>query len=69
YGRGVMLYDVAGLRWLGHSGGTPGAKAVVAYSPADDAFVAVALNTDGPAEAVANLLLSKLRASRISSPP
>lgn len=69
YGRGVMLYDVSGLRWLGHSGGTPGAKAIVAYSPADGAFVAVALNTDGPAEAVANLLLSKLRATRVSSPP
>lgn len=61
YGQGVMIYDVPGVLWLGHSGGTPGAKAVVAYSPADQAFVAVALNTDGPAEAVANLLLKTLR--------
>ena len=28
---------------------------------ADQTFVAVALNTDGPAEAVANLLLKTLR--------
>lgn len=64
YGRGVMVYDVPGVFWLGHSGGTPGAKALVAYSPSDHAFVAVALNTDGPAEAVANLLLARLRVAR-----
>ena len=61
YGQGVMVYDVPGVLWLGHSGGTPGAKAVVAYSPADRAFVAVAINTDGPAEAVANLMLRTVR--------
>lgn len=65
YGRGVMLYDVpdgqlAGDVWLGHSGGTPGAKAVVAYSVSRRAFVAVALTGDGPAEAAANLLFSQL---------
>jgi D-alanyl-D-alanine carboxypeptidase len=68
YGRGVMVYDTQGLLWLGHSGGTPGAKAVVAYSPSDRAFVAVALNTDGPAEAVANLLLRALRADPAAPP-
>jgi D-alanyl-D-alanine carboxypeptidase len=71
YGRGIMVYDIptAGREhkmWIGHSGGTPGAKAVVAYSPADKAFVAVALNTDGSAEATANLLLKQLGAG--SSP-
>jgi D-alanyl-D-alanine carboxypeptidase len=61
YGQGVMVYDAPGVLWLGHSGGTPGAKAVVAYSPADQTFVAVAINTDGPAEAVANLMLQRWR--------
>lgn len=65
YGRGVMLYAFShptlGARtWIGHSGGSPGIKAVVAFSPADQAFVAVALTGDGSAEACANLLLSRL---------
>ena len=59
--KGTSLGRVPGVLWLGQSGGTPGAKAVVAYSSADQTFVAVALNTDGPAEAVANLLLKTLR--------
>lgn len=65
YGRGVMLYDVPDgkgerLTWLGHSGGAPGVKAIVAYSVDANAFVAVALNNDGSAEATANLLLKAL---------
>jgi D-alanyl-D-alanine carboxypeptidase len=65
YGRGVMLYTFSHPRlgartWLGHSGGSPGIKALVAYSPADQAFVAVALTGDGAAEATANLLLTQL---------
>ncbi|NOS68960.1 MAG: beta-lactamase family protein [Verrucomicrobia bacterium] len=65
YGRGVMLYDVPDrddrrLTWLGHSGGAPGFKAIVAYSVDAKAFVAVALNNDGSAEATANLLLKAL---------
>lgn len=66
YGRGVMLYDVPASKntpadvWLGHSGGLPGAKAVVAWSTRARAVVAVALTGDGPAEAVANRLLATL---------
>ena len=65
YGLGVMVYEVPQPNgevklWLGHSGGAPGVKAVFAYSPSDHAFVAVALSGDGPAEAVANLLLNAL---------
>jgi len=65
YGRGVMLYDVPAADngrtvWLGHGGGCPGIKAIVAYSADAKAFVAVALNTDGSAEATANLLLKTL---------
>jgi len=66
YGRGVMLYDVPkpdGCTevWLGHSGGCPGIKAVVAYAPEAGAFVAVALNNDGSAEATAHLLFKALK--------
>ena len=65
YGRGVMLYSLpsntlGAKTWLGHSGGTQGGKAVVAYSPNDKAFVAVALTGDGSAEASAHLLLKQL---------
>lgn len=66
YGRGVMLYEVpkpdGGTQvWLGHSGGCPGIKAVVACAPEAGAFVAVALNNDGSAEATAHLLLKALK--------
>lgn len=65
YGRGVMLYvlpdDTSDTNtWLGHGGGTPGAKAIVAYSPKEQAFVAVALTGDGSAEASAYLLLKQV---------
>jgi D-alanyl-D-alanine carboxypeptidase len=65
YGRGVMLYSFNDLSvprtWLGHSGGAPGAKAVVVYSPDDQALVAVAITGDGSVEAAANALLQQLR--------
>lgn len=64
YGLGLMVFDVAdgarSLRWIGHAGGTPGASAIVAYSPADKAIVAVALTGDGPAVPAANMLLKAL---------
>jgi D-alanyl-D-alanine carboxypeptidase len=65
YGLGVMLYVVpqpdGNMKlWLGHSGGAPGVKAVFAYSPSDNVFVAVALSGDGSAEATANLLINAL---------
>lgn len=67
YGHGVMVYQPPvkpgdkPILWLGHSGGAPGVKAVVVYSPADKAFAAVALTGDGPAEAAAALLLRQLQ--------
>lgn len=65
YGLGVMAFDVperdgGRTTWLGHAGGTPGANAVVAYSIARRAFVAVALTGDGSAPAAAHLLLRQL---------
>lgn len=72
YGRGVMLYQLpsgSGSKeiWLGHSGGTPGAKALVAYAPSDHAFVAVALSGDGSAEASAHLLIQQLVEPRLEA--
>jgi D-alanyl-D-alanine carboxypeptidase len=65
YGLGAMVFDVNdGARhdvWFGHAGGAPGVEAVIVYSPADRAIVAVALTGDGPATAVANSVLKRLR--------
>jgi D-alanyl-D-alanine carboxypeptidase len=65
YGMGVMVFDVPDkdgrLLLLGHAGGTPGASAIMAYSPHDNVLVAVALTGDGPAPAVANQLLKTVR--------
>ncbi len=64
YGLGAMVFDVPDgdkrLLWVGHAGGTPGASALVVYSPADRAFVAVALTGDGSAVASVNALLKAL---------
>lgn len=66
YGRGVMFYDVPASpntpadQWLGHSGGLPGATAVVAWSTRTRSVVAVAVTGQVPAEAVANRLLATL---------
>lgn len=66
YGLGVMVYDLPQTpnthqdTWLGHSGGLPGARAVVAWSTRHRAVVAVALTGDGPAEALANRILASL---------
>lgn len=64
YGQGIMLYDIDAdtnsIHWLGHSGGTPNVKAVVAYDLERQIFVAVAVNGDAPAEAIAWNLIQRL---------
>ncbi|WP_462322206.1 serine hydrolase domain-containing protein [Halochromatium sp.] len=64
YGLGLMVYEVPGAGaealWIGHSGGVPGAQAVVAYAPAQQAIIAVALTSEGSAEATAYHLLRAL---------
>lgn len=61
YGLGSKVYDLPDgsqrVHWIGHSGGGPGIKVVVAYEPRRKAFVAVVTNGDGDADAVAKLLL------------
>lgn len=65
YGLGAMVFDVADgderLVWIGHAGGTPGASALMVYSPADHAFVAVALTGDGSAVPSVHVLLQALQ--------
>ena len=64
YGRGVMVMDVpdadAPTTWLGHVGGSPNAKSVLMYDVRRKAFIAVSLNAQGPAEALANVLMKTL---------
>jgi len=66
YGQGVMVSDLHDVDptardcWLGHAGGLPGAKAVVAYSVQKNAYAAVALTGEGSPEAAANLLFASL---------
>lgn len=61
YGLGVMVYQLPGGElWIGHSGGGPGLKAIVAYAPARRAFVSVALSGTKGAEPTALLLLQQL---------
>lgn len=72
YGRGVMLsefrdQDGVSHMWLGHSGGTPSAKAVIAYDVTERVFIAVAFNGDVSAEAGANKLLAEIKAYRATS--
>lgn len=64
YGQGIMLYDIDtnanSINWLGHSGGTPSVKAIVAYDIEHHVLVAVAVNGDAPAEAIAWSLIQTI---------
>ena len=69
YGRGVMLYEFPDKDqqkhvWLGHSGGTPGLKSIVAYDVNAGVYVAVAMNGNVSAEAAANKLLAVVQEYR-----
>lgn len=61
YGTGIMVIDVpdqtAPTIWVGHSGGSPEAKAILFYDIKRDTYIALALNNQAPAEAIANTLL------------
>jgi D-alanyl-D-alanine carboxypeptidase len=63
YGQGIMLYAIdqgeTAINWLGHSGGTPNTKAVMAFDLNRQVFVAVAVNADAPAEAIALRLMER----------
>lgn len=71
YGQGIMLYDLDregdSVQWLGHSGGSPSVRAVVAYDLERDIFVAVAMNGNVPAEALAYRLVEIVESYRESN--
>ena len=64
YGRGIMVIDVPGdggtTRWIGHTGGSPDAKAVAVYDTRRRTYVGMLLNTDVDAERLALALLQAL---------
>jgi len=65
YGLGLMVYDLPDTTWVGHSGGIPGTKAVVAYSLEKSTYAAVALTGEGSAESIARLFMSTVEAPAI----
>ena len=63
YGRGVMVTDVPDTKqptiWLGHSGGSPNAKGIIIYDVERGIFLALVLNIQASAEALANTILKE----------
>lgn len=61
YGSGIMVIDVPDKDvptiWIGHSGGSSGAKGLLFYDVKRDTYIAIALDNQAPAEAIANTLL------------
>jgi D-alanyl-D-alanine carboxypeptidase len=58
YGLGLMVYDLPETTWVGHSGGIPGAKAIIVYSIENRNYAAVALTGEGSAESIARRFMS-----------
>lgn len=62
YGRGIMLYDFNEINqtnkvWIGHSGGTENYKAILLYDIQSKIIMAISINENIPAEAVAYKLM------------
>jgi D-alanyl-D-alanine carboxypeptidase len=62
YGNGIMLYDFKELNntdnlWIGHSGGTENYKTLALYDVKSKVIMAISINQNFPAEAVANKLM------------
>lgn len=62
YGNGIMLYDFKELNntdnlWIGHSGGTENYKTIALYDVKSKVIMAISINQNIPAEAVANKLM------------
>lgn len=60
YGLGITTYDLPPSEgskfFIGHTGGAPGARGLLVYSPEKQAIIAVALTGNGSVEATVNLL-------------
>ena len=62
YGNGMMLYDFNELNntdniWIGHSGGTENYKAILMFDIKSKIIMAISINENIPAEAVASRLM------------
>lgn len=62
YGNGIMLYNFKELNntdnvWIGHSGGTENYKTLVLFDVKSKIIMAISINENFPAEAVANKLM------------
>ena len=62
YGNGIMLYDFKELNntdnlWIGHSGGTENYKTIALFDVKSKVIMAISINQNIPAEAVANKLM------------
>ena len=62
YGRGIMLYDFNEINktktvWIGHSGGTENYKAILLYDIKSKIIMAISINENIPAQAVAYKLM------------
>lgn len=65
YGNGIMLYNFKELNntdnvWIGHSGGTENYKTIVLYDVKSKVIMAISINQNIPAEAVAYKLMEIL---------
>ena len=66
YGRGIMLYDFNEIDntnsvWIGHSGGTEHYKAILVYDVKSKVIMAISINENIPAEAVAYKLMEVIK--------
>ena len=62
YGKGIMLYDFNKINktntvWIGHSGGTENYKAILLYDTKSKMIMAISINENIPAQAVAYKLM------------
>ena len=62
YGKGIMLYDFKTVDktdnvWIGHSGGTENYKAILLYDTKSKIIMAISINENIPAQAVAYKLM------------
>ncbi len=65
YGRGIMLYDFNKINntnsvWIGHSGGTENYKAILFYDTQSKIIMAISINENIPAPAIAYQLMKVL---------
>jgi D-alanyl-D-alanine carboxypeptidase len=66
YGLGIMMYNFNEInntpnQWIGHSGGTENYKAILVFDLESQAIITISINTNVPAEAVANSLLDVIK--------